>query len=60
MNMKAYMKPEVLLTTIELQKMIAISFDPEKEAAPDGEVLSRQDNSMSQSFSIWEEEEEDN
>ncbi len=53
------MKPEVLLTTIELQNMIALSFDPNKEADPNGEVLSRQDNSTSLRYSVWDEEEEE-
>ncbi len=56
--MKAYIKPEVLLTSIKLQNMIALS-EQEGSANPDGEVLSRQDNSSSLRFSVWDEEEED-
>ncbi len=56
--MKAYIKPEVLLTSIKLQNMIALSMS-DGEANPNGEVLSRKDNSSNLRYSVWDEDEEE-
>ena len=55
---KIYLTPETIETKIELQKMIAGSapqlIDPNEEADPDGEVLTRRRNR-----NAWEDEEYD-
>lgn len=54
--MKTYMKPEVLFSEMELEDMIAFSYNPEKAADPNEEVLSRQDDSADH-HSVWNDEE---
>lgn len=51
---KTYLMPDVLVTTIQLQQMIALSLNDD-EADPNGEVLSRQRRSKT----IWDDEEEE-
>lgn len=59
---KTYYKPEILMETIELQQMIALSKDDTTKADPTQEVLSREDlefDSNSRRKDIWADEEEE-
>lgn len=51
---KTYLKPEFLITDIELQNMIALS-KVEEEANEEGEVLSRRRNRRN----VWDEDEDE-
>lgn len=57
---KIYNRPEMLITEIELSRMIAVSRIDDETADPNGEVLSRENESWgSRRRNDWDDEEDE-